>query len=350
MRILILGSFSETYPRHRIIIAGLQLAGAEVFVRSLPLGASTVSRLGLVARSLRDLRSFDAVFIPAFNQTIAPAIWLAAQVMRVPILLDYMVGLSDVNEDRKSVRGIRARLYRQLDLFNLQTIPAITDTEQHILAFERLLGSRFPRLRVLPVGVQKEWLDTTAPPLDLPLTALFVGTYIPFQGIDVILEAAALLRDDHRFRFELVGTGQTFGEAEALVEERALNNVTLVRGFYPIAEITRRAAQAAVILGVFGAVEKTSYVIPNKVFDGMAMGRAVITADSPAVSQFFTPNEHFIPIAPGNAAALAAALVDAAENLQRCATIGKTAQQRIREAFLPEHIGKQLIALFHPQP
>ena len=126
----------------------------------------------------------------------------------------------------------------------------------------------------------------------------------------------------------------------------ALQNVTLTRGFFPIPELVQRAARAAVILGVFGAVEKTNYVVPNKVFDGMAMGRAVITADSAAMREFFTPGEHFIPVPAGRPDALAAALVDAADDLQRTTAIGAAAAQRIRANFLPQQIGAQLLELF----
>lgn len=350
MRVLILGGFKPTYPRHRIIAEGLRLAGADVTIRSLPLGTSTIRRARLVLASLRDLRQFDAVLIPAFNQTLAPLIWLAGQICRVPVWLDYMIGLSDVNEDRQTITGFRAQLYRQVDRFNLRALPAITDTQPHIQAFERLLNTRLPHQRVLPVGVQPEWLDTPPPPDQLPLIALFIGTFIPFQGVDVILTAAAQLRDDPRIRFELVGQGQTFKQAENFVRDHGLTNVTLVHGFFPMAELKQRAAAAAVILGVFGAVAKTQYVVPNKIFDGMAMGRAVITAESAAMRDLFTPGEHYLPVAPGDPAALAAALTAAADDLPQMQTIGQAAAERIRTEFLPESIGRQLLDIIGAAP
>ena len=342
MHLLILGAFSPTYPRHRIIAEGLRLAGVDVTLRTLPLGSSTVSRVRVLLRSLPDLRQFDAILIPAFNQTLAPLVWALAKTVRLPVLLDYMVGLSDVNEDRKTISGVRAQLYRQVDRFNLRTIPAVTDTRSHIQAFERLLSADLPRLQVLPVGVQPEWLEISPPPLEAPLTALFIGTFIPFQGVDVILKAAALLRDNPNIRIELVGKGQTFAQAEAFLREFGLENVTLIHGFFSISELRQRAAHAAVILGVFGAVEKTDYVVPNKVFDGMAMGRAVISADSQAMREFFTPGEDFIPVPAGRPDVLAAALTEAAADLPRTVAIGVTAAQRIRANFLPLQIGTQL--------
>ncbi|MBI1258168.1 MAG: glycosyltransferase [Chloroflexi bacterium] len=342
MNLLIVGAYSPSYPRHRIITEGLRSAGHDLTLRTFPLGASTARRSRLILASLRDMHHFDAVIIPAFNQTFAPLVWAAAKAARVPVLLDYMVGLSDVNEDRQTIQGRRAQVYRQIDRFNLRTIPAVTDTRSHIQAFERLLEVDLPRLKVLPVGVVPDWLATPAPPTTAPLTALYIGTFIPFHGVDVILEAAALLRDHADIRIELIGSGQTFSQAEASVRDLALTHVTLTRGHFPVQELIERAAHAAVILGVFGAMEKTRYVVPNKVFDGMAMGRAVMTADSPALREWFTPGEHFIGVPPGRPDALADALIEAAANLQRTAAIGAAAAQRMRADFLPEQIGAQL--------
>ncbi len=336
-----IGAFAPSYPRHRILLEGLRLAGDSVTVRRLPQGSSTIKRLGLVARSLGDLRQFDAVLIPAFNQTVAPAIAAAAKVAGVPVLLDYMVGISDVDADRQTHGAVRAAIFRQLDRLNLRAIRAVTDTQAHVAAFEHLLGVKLPRLGVLPVGVEPEWLDV--PSLAVPdgkLTALFIGKFIPFQGVDVIVAAAGLLRDDPRIRFELVGSGQTFAQAEAQVHDLALTNLELVQGFFPIPELTARAARAGVILGVFGATEKTQYVVPNKVYDGLAMGRAVITAESAALREFFTPGEDYFAVTPGSAEALAAALVEAVEQPERMAQIGAVAQAKIRAGFLPKQIGQ----------
>jgi glycosyltransferase involved in cell wall biosynthesis len=74
----------------------------------------------------------------------------------------------------------------------------------------------------------------------------------------------------------------------------------------------------------------------------MALGRPVITADSAALTEFFTPGEHVVTVPPGNPEALVHAIRMLVDSSQERHRIGTAAASRIQEAFLPQHIGAQL--------
>lgn len=342
-RVLMLGAFDPDYPRHFILRTGLESAGVEVVVRQLPNYAITIQRVRLALRSLREIRRCDAILIPAFNQTLAPFIWALTRLTRTPVLLDYLVGITDIIEDRATVTPFRAWMFRQLDQFNTRRLVTMTDTAAHRDAFSRLLSGSFKNMHIVPTGVKPEWLTVSPPPVGTtPLVAQFIGAYIPFQGVDVILRAAHLLRDDPRVCFQLIGSGQTYSEARQLTSSLELSNVNFVTGFMPLSQLLPYAAQSTINLGVFGNVEKTRYVVPNKVYDGLAMGRGVITAESPAISEFFTPGEHLLTVLPGDPIALASAIHALLDAPERIRALGEAGQMRVREAFLPEHIGEQV--------
>jgi len=164
--------------------------------------------------------------------------------------------------------------------------------------------------------------------------------------VAVILEAAALLRDDPSIRFELIGRGQTYAQSIELARVLNLANVTFLNEFYSLPQLLPRLARSTILLGVFGATDKTDYVVPNKVYDGLAFGRPVITAEAAALREFFTPGEHLITVPPGDAAALAAAIRALASDPDRIQTLGAAGVRRIREAFLPAHIGERVAAIF----
>ena len=77
---------------------------------------------------------------------------------------------------------------------------------------------------------------------------------------------------------------------QALAHELGVSNVEFV-GMLPADEIPSEIARASVCLGIFGTSEKASRVIPHKVFECLAVGRPVVTADTPAVRAAFRDGE-----------------------------------------------------------
>lgn len=353
MRVCIIGIYRPDYPRCAVIQAGLTAVGIEVEVRPIPENARTPGRVLSLLRQYPLREPFDLVLIPPFNQVIAPAAWLLSQIVRKPLLVDYLVGLSDVNEDRGTARGWRAVVMRWVDRFNISQLHTMTDTAQHRDVFGRLLGVNPRKMAILPVGT----LDS--PPLPDPpsdseagsgeaMLVQYVGTYIPFHGVQVILQAADLLRADRRIRFELIGSGQTFAASTALAESLGLENVSFRHGYFESAELRSMMARSTLMLGVFGESSKTAYVVPNKVFDGVGAGRVVITAESPAVAACFQPGEHLITVTPDDPQSLADAIRDLADNPQKRARIASAGRQRIEAEFLPRQIGSQLKDIMMP--
>ena len=109
-----------------------------------------------------------------------------------------------------------------------------------------------------------------------------------------------------------------------------------------ILKLLERLAEGTIFLGVFGATDKTSYVVPNKIFEGMMLGRPVVTAEAPAMDEIFTPGEHYVAVPPGDAARLAEALLKLVDSPAECERISRAGLERVQQAFLPQHIGAQL--------
>src|SRR5690606_5007276 len=163
----------------------------------------------------------------------------------------------------------------------------IADTEGHADYFHATHGVPRARIRVIPVGAE-EALFTPQPwpqkPAGAPLELAFFGTFIGLQGVDVLAQAI-LQYDGPPTHWRLIGEGPMKAECERLlaplVGATGHSRVSF-EGWGPLPELPGRLASADAILGIFGTSDKALRVIPNKVYQGLAIGRAVITAATPA--------------------------------------------------------------------
>src|SRR5204862_3717791 len=66
--------------------------------------------------------------------------------------------------------------------------------------------------------------------------------------------------------------------------------------------------RAGCALGIFGTSGKAARVIPNKVFQALACGTPLVTADTPAARELLTDGESALLVPPGDPKALAETL------------------------------------------
>lgn len=104
---------------------------------------------------------------------------------------------------------------------------------------------------------------------------------------------------------------------------------------------------ADICLGIFGETDKAARVIPNKVFQVVACGRPLVTADTPPVRDFLgdAPNVRLVP--PGDDVGL----LDAIEDLLRddTDTASDTARtelaRRTRPAVTARGLAERLVTI-----
>jgi hypothetical protein len=187
MRVSILGAYDPLYARHAIIAAGLEANDVKVLQFNLPKHMSSTQRIGHLFRYFPKAAHADLVLVPCFNQTTVLFVWTLARIYRVPLIVDYLVGLTDMNEDRQRASAAKMWLYRQLDRMNTKLCVTLTDTAAHRYEFERILSQKLSKMYVLPVGSRE--FELLPPPPQSPLVQ-YAGTYIPFHGVDTIYYSA----------------------------------------------------------------------------------------------------------------------------------------------------------------
>src|SRR5687768_10895244 len=101
MRVSMLGAYDPLYARNAIMIAGLEANGVEVFHCAMPKHTPSTQRIRHLFTHFPQAAQADIVLIPCFNQTTVWLAWALAKIYSVPLVVDYLVGLTDMSEDRQ---------------------------------------------------------------------------------------------------------------------------------------------------------------------------------------------------------------------------------------------------------
>jgi glycosyltransferase involved in cell wall biosynthesis len=173
-----------------------------------------------------------------------------------------------------------------------------------------------------------------------PVTVLYYGTFVPSHAVEVIIEAAAILQSDKRIRFHLVGIGPEREKAIDLTQKYGLENVTFF-GYVEQDELLKQLYLADICLGVFGTSPQSNMTIQNKIVEGLSMGKAIITGESPAIRKALTHGEHVYLCERRNSEALAEAIRKLSNDSDLRKRLGDNARELFRQQYDPIHIGKR---------
>src|SRR5262249_53928416 len=101
----------------------------------------------------------------------------------------------------------------------------------------------------------------------------------------------------------------------------------------PLAALPGEMAAASVVLGVFGAGRKAAMVVPNKVYQAAAVGRALVTRDGPALREVLEPGVHCLACPPADPEALANAVSRLLDDPTLAVRLGAAARAQILGPF-----------------
>jgi len=341
-----LGAYDPDYPRNRILREGLRRAGVDVLEARAPERRAWRRYPALAAAFLRSARPSDVIVVPEFRHKDVPLARLLAGRRR--LIFDPLISRHDtlVDDWRLHAPGsAQARWNRNIDRWALGLADRVLcDTWAHGALFQSL-GAAPRKLRRVLVGAEDAFFAVPPPSAETPVRLMYVGGFLPLHGVPVLIQAAGLLEARAarlpEFRIQLVGRGIEFEEARALAAKLELERLDFA-GVTDYGDAPRVLADAHVALGAFGAGEKAGRVIPHKVYQGLAAGRAVVTGDGEGLREAFTPGEHLLTVPRGDHAALADALERVIADAPLRARLGAAGHARALEIATPERVGESL--------
>ena len=213
------------------------------------------------------------------------------------------------------------------------------DTNQHIKYASEEFGINIKKFRRIWIGARDDVFYPMPKSNSGEFLVVFHGSFIPLQGIEYILKAAKICEKDG-IDFLIIGDGQEKKKMIKLSDELGLKNVEFT-GFMSQEWIREKIARADVCLGIFGDTQKTQRVIPNKVYECLAMQKPVITADTLAVRELFN-EEDMILVGVADPGSLASAILRLKNDSDLGAGLAMAGYHKFKNNASPRILGGRL--------
>ena len=353
--VCLFGDYARDYPREVIIKKALRKQGVTVLECNCNIKHSGQGRGNILfylpklyhclirkVRALDD--AFDYFLIPQNNRLVVPLAFLLSKLWKKQVIIDAF----DIAQETALLRG-RSRVEAKLRFWVEKMALRLSDrvlalTEEFKKQYVQLHNLDPSKVAILPPGADEEKFFH----LERPSTSgddflvLYWGNYLPHHGVSTIIEAAELLAAHKDIRFVLAGDGYKRERIHHFVREKNLNQVELV-GFISDHELINLIAQAHVCLGVFSTNIKAQCSITNKVSEAMAVGRAVITTESPATLTIFKNKEEIYLVPSENPRALADAILEIKADEQFRQYLETNARKCFEANFSEDALGNRLL-------
>jgi glycosyltransferase involved in cell wall biosynthesis len=334
MRVCYFGTYRAEYARNQLLVEGLRRAGVEVVECHSQLWQGVEDRVhtasggwlkpafwGRVIAAyfrllLRHARcgAYDVLVVGYPGQFDVFLARLLTWLNHKPLAWDVLNSLYLITLER----GIHQRSPLTVDLIRRVERLAcrlpdmlFLDTAGFIDWFRQTYGMKTSRFRIVPIGADDRFFfeQELAERPDHDFKVIYYGSYIPNHGVEYIVEAAHLLSADPSIHFEMIGTGPQRQLATSLAEGYPLNNITFI-DWLERDELSTHIAHADLVLGVFGMTRQNLLTNNNKIYEGFAMRKAVISARTPALPQTLRDKEHLLLCERGDPRSLADAILN----------------------------------------
>ena len=378
MKACYFGTYEKKYPLNSIIIKGLKKNGVEViechislwekhknkhgdFLKLFSLAKLLVNLiiayLKLGFKFLKECKNVDTVIVGYIGQL--DIFWLRflilfkkkkPKIIFIPLVSLYDTAIIDRGLSEKN--NIFAKFLFYVDKYSFKTADLIIfDTNEHINYICDLFNLNKNKFKRVWVGADEDVfypiLNNDDKKENNTFEVLFFGKYIPLHGLEYIIKAAKLLENEEDIKFKMIGNGQLYNKIIALSKKLNIKNIDFIK-WIEYDKLVNEINEADVILGIFGGTDKSLRVIPNKIFQAIACGKAVITGDSLAIRELFTDEENILLCENRNEEALKNSILEIRNDNKLKKNLVEGGYKIFREKLTSIYIAKELInkALF----
>jgi PEP-CTERM/exosortase A-associated glycosyltransferase len=288
-------------------------------------GVVYLREMAATARRIREIAStFHPDVIHAHSPVLnaLPALW-AGRSLGVPVVYEVRALWEDAAVDHGVTRegSPRYRVSRALETFALRHADAITTICDGLRVEIEKRGVAAARIFVVPNAVDCDEFNTNAIAdaglraklgLDGTTVVGFLGSFYGYEGLDLLIEALALLAPKHpALRLLLVGGGPQDANLKELTAKLKLADRVVFAGRIPHKEVPRYYELIDLLAYPRRRMRLTEIVTPLKPLEAMAQGRILIASDVGGHRELIRNGQTGFLFEAGDAIALARAIENA---------------------------------------
>jgi glycosyltransferase involved in cell wall biosynthesis len=214
--------------------------------------------------------------------------------------------------------------------FNFEHLQALAPQADLALLYHGLDLNRFPppRRGRGPDGSDPKW----------PVRIVSVARAVEKKGLDILLQALALLPPELHWRFDHLGGGQLAGALAEEAQRLGLGGRVVWHGAVTQVEVVTALRQAHIFcLPVRVARDGDRDGLPNAIMEAMALELPVLATRVAAIPEVVREGATGRLVPPDDAPALATELADLMVRPTLRAEMGRIARRHIAERFTAEH-------------
>ncbi len=358
VKVCLFGKYNPQYHRYRVLKKGLERCGipfvecqtGKSFDSSFKISVFVLENLELAKKFLKLKRDFSHIIV-CTDLFHVPLVYLYSRIFRKKLIFDPITSYyaTRVYEQglikKSSIKAKLVLLYEKMGFKLPDRILATTEEFKHF--FSKLFSLPLDRVSVLPVGgelVTRACSDNPSEGDTFRVT--YWGGFLPQHGLECVLQAAKILEKNTDIMFIMVGSGFAWERMRKLSIKMNLSNVKFT-GYLPSVKFTEEISRADVVLGFFRKGGRASRSVGNKVFEGFALKKPVITGSYPAIRRYFSHKETLYMIEPENPNELAKGILQLKNSPKLRRQIAQNGYDCLKEKFSEQKIGERLKNILH---
>jgi glycosyltransferase involved in cell wall biosynthesis len=298
MKICYLGIYKNPLPRDRVYLRGFKERGIDI-VECIDSSRFLIKFWKLFLKHFKIQKDYDFMMVGYLANIMVP---FARLITRKKILYNALNPMYEAMVlDRETKNVLKIMYYWLVDFlaFRFADIILVESEEQ-----KRFIVSKFkaPEKKVFKVytGVLDNvfYPDESIKKVD-KFQVVFRGGFLPATGVEVILEAANILKNEE-IKFLIMGRGQLENKIKGMIKDYSLNNLELITEFLDTKVLREKILSSHVFLGQFSNYSRLDRTIQNKTFEALAVNMPYLTRDSISNRELLEDRKNCLFVKPNN--------------------------------------------------